>query len=161
MNIRKHRIFFSFLLVSFFLLLVILPACEQPEAPEFRNIANFKIDLVNQDTAKINADVVFFNPNSKKIEIKDVLVDVSVDDKQVTSLERNYNITAEPNQEFSIPLDIALSLKDLNMNLLSTAFSMLSGETKKVRYKGQAKVKVYGFNFNVPFDEEQEIKIKL
>ena len=139
----------------------LITACSAPEAPEFRRIENLKIDLVDQNTAKINADVVFFNPNGRKLEIKNVDAAISVEDKQVAELNRNYDIVARANADFAVPLDLELPLKELNMNLLSTAFSMLRGETKKVRYQGKVRVKAYGFSFNVPFDEEQEVKIKL
>jgi LEA14-like dessication related protein len=140
---------------------VLLGACTTPEAPEFKRIENLKIDLVDQNTAKINADVVFFNPNGRKLEIKNVDAAISVEDKQVAALNREYDIVAAANADFAVPLDLELPLKELNMDLLSTAFSMLRGETKKVRYQGKVRVKAYGFSFNVPFDQEQEVKIKL
>ena len=136
-------------------------ACTTPEAPEFKRIENLKIDLVDQNTAKINADVVFFNPNGRKLQIKNVDAAISVEGKQVAALNREYNILASPNADFAVPLDLELPLKELNLDLLSTAFSMLRGETKKVRYQGKVRVKAYGFSFNVPFDQEQEVKIKL
>ncbi len=141
--------------------LIAFAACTAPIAPEYKRIENLKIDLVDQNTAKINADVVFFNPNGRKLEIKNVDAAISVEDKQVAALNRTYDITANPNADFSVPLDLEVPLKELNMNLLNTAFSMLRGETKKIRYQGKVRVKAYGFNFNVPFDEEQEVKIKL
>lgn len=141
--------------------LALVTACSTPEAPEFKRIENLKINLVDQNTAKINADVVFFNPNARKLEIKNVDAALSVEDKQVAELNREYDIEAAANADFAVPLDLELPLKELDMNLLSTAFSMLSGETKKIRYQGKVRVKAYGFSFNVPFDQEQEVKIKL
>lgn len=136
-------------------------SCQPPAAPEFEGIKNLKIDVEGLAGARINGDAVFFNPNSKRMKIKGVNVDVSVDNKKVKNIEREYDITVMPNSQFIVPIDVTLSLQDLNMSLLNTAMSMLRGEKKNVRYKGEAKVQIHGFNFNVPFDYEDEVKVKL
>ncbi len=136
-------------------------ACKPPVAPEFEGVKNLKIDVEGLSGAHINGDAIFFNSNNKKIKIKGVDVEVSVDNKKVKDIAREYDITAMPNSQFTVPIDVTLSLKDLNMGLLSTAMSMLNGEEKRVRYKGKARVQVYGVSFNVPFDYEDEVTIKL
>lgn len=138
-----------------------IASCQPPVAPEFEGVRNMKINVEGLAGARINGDAVFFNSNNKKIKIKGVDVEVSVDNKKVKDIAREYDITAMPNSQFTVPIDVTLSLKDLNMGLLSTAMSMLNGEEKKVRYKGKAKVQIYGVSFSVPFDYEDEVKVKL
>ena len=136
-------------------------ACQAPEAPDFQGIKNMKVDVQGLSGARINGDAVFFNPNDRKITLKNVDVEISVEGKKVKDIAREFDITAEPNSEVTVPIDVTLTLQDLNMNLLSTAMSMLNGEEKKVRYKGKARVKMYGFSFNVPFDYEDDVTISL
>nr|WKN37847.1 LEA type 2 family protein [Tunicatimonas sp. TK19036] len=136
-------------------------ACKAPEAPDFQGVRNMKVDVQGLSGARINGDAVFFNPNDRKITLKNVDVEISVEGKKVKDIAREFDITAEPNSEVTVPIDVTLTLQDLNMNLLSTAMSMLNGEEKKIRYKGKARVKMYGFSFNVPFDYEDDVTISL
>ncbi|MEQ9442351.1 MAG: LEA type 2 family protein [Cyclobacteriaceae bacterium] len=140
---------------------VMAVACKAPEAPDFQGIRNMKVDVEGLSGARINGDAVFFNPNDRKITLKNVDVEISVEGKKVKDIAREFDIIAEPNSEVTVPIDVTLTLQDLNMNLLSTAMSMLNGEEKKVRYKGKARVKMYGFSFNVPFDYEDDVTISL
>ena len=114
-------------------------ACNAPQAPDFRGVKNLKIDVQGVSGARINGDAAFFNPNDRAVTLKGVDVEVSVENKKVKSIEREYDITAEPNSDFSVPIDVTISLADLNIGLLSTALSMLKGDKKKVRYRGKAR----------------------
>lgn len=136
-------------------------SCSAPEAPDFKGIENLKVDVEGLNRARINGDAIFFNPNNRQITLKQVDVEVSVEGQKVKDISREYDITADPNSEVSVPIDVTLTLEDLNMNLLSTAMSMLNGAEKKIRYKGKARVKMYGFSFNVPFDYEDDVNIAL
>ncbi|MGD1890400.1 MAG: LEA type 2 family protein [Cyclobacteriaceae bacterium] len=120
-----------------------------------------KVNVEGLSRARLNGDAVFFNPNDRKITLKKVDVEVSVEGQKVKDISREFDITAEPNSEVTVPIDVTLTLEDLNMNLLSTAMSMLNGEEKKIRYKGKARVKMYGVSFSVPFDYEDDVNIAL
>lgn len=140
---------------------VFAASCAAPEAPDFKGIENLKVNVEGLSQARVNGDAVFFNPNDRKITLKQVDVEVSVEGQKVKDISREFDITAEPNSEVTVPIDVTLTLEDLNMNLLSTAMSMLNGEEKKIRYKGKARVKMYGVSFNVPFDYEDDVNISL
>ncbi len=143
------------------LLCLAITSCQPPVAPDFEGVKNLKIDVEGMSGARINGDAVFFNPNNKKIKIKGIDVEVSVDNKKVKDISREYDITANPNSQFTVPIDVTLALKDMDMNLLSTAMSMLNGAEKRVRYKGKARVQIYGVSFNVPFDYEDDVQLNL
>lgn len=150
---------------KFFLWMMVLvvatTACTTPEAPDFEGVENFKIDVQGLSKAQINGDAVFFNPNKQKIKIRQVDVSVFVEGQKVKDISQEFDITAMPNSEFIVPIDVSLSLGDLNMNLLNTALSMLNGNKKKVRFEGKARVTVNGLPFRVPFEHEDEVKIEL
>ncbi len=140
---------------------LLLASCTKPEAPDFKGIKNLKVNVQGLNSARINGDAIFFNPNDRQITLKQVDVEVSVEGQKVKDISRKYDITAEPNSDVAVPIDVTLSLEDLNMNLLSTAMSMLNGAEKKIRYKGKARVKMYGVSFSVPFDYEDDVNIAL
>jgi len=143
------------------LLAISLVSCVSPEAPDFNGIQNFKLDVKGLSSARVNGDAVFFNPNRQKIKIRQVDVSVFVEDQKVKDISREFDIIAMPKSEFIIPIDVTLSLGDLNLNLLSTAMSMLNGAKKKMRYEGHARVTVNGLPFRVPFKHEEEVELNL
>lgn len=140
---------------------VMATACKAPEAPDFEGIKNFRVDVQGLSKARVNGDAVFFNPNKQKIKIRQVDVSVFVEDQKVKDISQEFDITAMPNSEFIVPIDVTLSLADLNMNLLSTALSMLNGAKKKMRFAGNARVTVNGLPFRVPFKHEEEVELNL
>lgn len=136
-------------------------ACQTPEAPDFEGIQNFKVDVKGLSRAQVNGDAVFFNPNRQKIKIRQVDVSIFVEDQKVKDISREFDIIAMPNSQFTIPIDVSLSLGELNLNLLSTALSMLNGSKKQMRYEGHARVTVNGLPFRVPFKHEEEVELSL
>lgn len=143
------------------LLSVAMVSCKTPEAPDFEGIQNFKLNVQGLSSAQVKGDAVFFNPNKQKIKIRQVDVSVFVEDQRVKDISRQFDIIAMPNSEFVIPIDVTLSLGDLNMSMLSTALSMLKGGKKKMRYEGYARVTVNGLPFRVPFKHEEEVELNL
>jgi LEA14-like dessication related protein len=148
---------------QFFLVLALLAlaACQRPEAPDFEGVENFRVDVKGLTKAQVNGDAVFFNPNRKKIKIRQIDLSVFVEGEKVKDISREFDIVALPDSEFIIPIDVTLSLSDLNQNLLNTAMSMLKGAKKKVRYEGQARVTVNGLPLRVPFTYEEDVRLNL
>jgi len=142
-------------------LLAVATACQTPVAPDFEGIQNFKVDVKGLSKAQVNGDAVFFNPNKQKIKIRQVDVSIFVEGQKVKDISREFDIIAQPNSKFVIPIDVSLALGELNLNLLSTALSMLNGSRKKMRYEGYARVTVNGLPFRVPFKHEEEVKLNL
>lgn len=136
-------------------------SCKAPEAPSFRRVENVQIDVVGKDEVKIEGDAIFYNPNTARVKIKNVDLDVAVENHKVASMNKEYDIKVEGLKEFTVPLDVRVSMADLNMDLINTALMLISGKKKKVSYNGEVTISVYGFNYTVPVDYEDEVRIQL
>ncbi|MFP4090062.1 MAG: hypothetical protein ACLFUB_17605 [Cyclobacteriaceae bacterium] len=157
MNPHFKHIFFG---ISLSLLLG-FTACQRPNAPDFEGVENFKVNVIGLTKAQVNGDAVFFNPNKQKIKIRQIDLTVFVEGEKVKDISREFDIIALPNSEFIIPIDVAISLSELNANLLNSAMSMLRGAKRKVRYEGIARVTINGLPFRVPFKHEDEVSFNL
>ena len=106
--------------VVFFSVVVILglSACNKPESPQFMHLENVVVQLESLSTANLHAEAVLFNPNKNTITIKGADIDVLLGDKVIAVLEKDYDIKALGNEEFQVPLDVKIRLRDLNLNLL-------------------------------------------
>jgi LEA14-like dessication related protein len=136
-------------------------SCRTPESPEFSHIENLVVDLEGFSAAVIKADAILYNPNNTTITIRSVDLDIMMDDHKVATLEREYGIKAQGMKSFTVPLDVKVQLKDLNMGVLGAMGALFGESGKEIRYMGRIKVKAYGLPFSVPVDYTETVKLKL
>lgn len=147
----------------FFLALVVigLSSCNKPESPQFKYLDNIVVELESLSTANLHAEAVLFNPNKNTITIKGADIDIMMDDKVIAVLEENYDIKALGNEEFLVPLDVKIRLKDLNLNAIGSALGLLGDSGQEIRYLGKIRVKAYGVPFSVKVDYKDNINLKI
>lgn len=147
----------------FFLALVVigLSSCNKPESPQFKYLDNIVVELESLSTANLHAEAVLFNPNKNTITIKGADIDIMMDDKVIAVLEENYDIKAVGNEEFLVPLDVKIRLKDLNLNAIGSALGLFGDSGQEIRYLGKIRVKAYGVPFSVKVDYKDNINLKI
>jgi len=147
----------------FFLALVVigLSSCDKPESPQFKYLDNIVVELESLSTANLHAEAVLFNPNKNTITIKGADIDIMMDDKVIAVLEENYDIKAVGNEDFLVPLDVKIRLKDLNLNAIGSALGLLGDSGQEIRYLGKIRVKAYGVPFSVKVDYKDNINLKI
>jgi len=151
----KQGLFFSLLL------LIGLSACNKPESPQFKYLDNVVVELESLSSANLHAEAVLHNPNKNTITIKSADIDILVDEKVIAILEQDYDIKASGNQDFTIPLDVKIKLKDLNLNAIGTALGLIGDSGQEIHYLGKIKVKAYGVPFSVKVDYKDNINLKI
>ena len=138
-----------------------LSSCDKPESPQFKYLENIVVELESLSTANLHAEAVLFNPNKNTITIKGAEIDIMMDDKTVAVLEKEYDIKAEGNEDFVVPLDVKIRLKDLNLNAIGSALGLIGDNGQEIRYLGKIKVKAYGVPFSVKVDYKDNINLKI
>lgn len=151
----RKGIFFSVLV------LVGLSSCNKPESPQFKHLENLVVELESLSTANLHAEAVLFNPNKNTITIQGADIDIMIGDKVVAVLDEEYDIKAQGNEDFVIPLDVKIKLKDLNLNAIGSALGLIGSKGQEIRYLGKIKVKAYGFSFSVKIDYKDNINLKI
>ena len=151
----KQGLFFSFLV------LVGLSSCQKPESPQFKHLDNVVVELESLSSANLHAEAVLFNPNKNTITIKSADIDIIVDEKVIAILEQDFDIKVNGEQDFTIPLDVKIKLKDLNLNAIGTALGLIGDSGQEIHYLGKIKVKAYGVPFSVKVDYKDNINLKI
>ena len=141
--------------------MLVVSACQAPIAPEFKDVKDLKVSLSGFTSAKITGEALFYNPNRATLNIRNLDMNVAVDGEPVTHIKKEFNIEAKGMSDFTVPIDLKVSLKDLQINSISSALNMLKGDKKVVHFKGKIGVKVYGIKFKVPVDHKEELKLRL
>ncbi len=147
----------------YFLILVLvgLSSCNKPESPQFKYLENVVVELESLSTANLHAEAILFNPNKNTITIKGVDIDVLIDEKTIAVLEKDYDIKVKGNDDFVVPLDVKIRLKDLNLNAIGSALGLIGDKGQEIRYLGKIKVKAYGVPFSVKIDYKDNINLKI
>lgn len=141
-----------------FLLLLLLSACVPKEEVVLRNIKDVVVDAGKDGDARLTALAIFYNPNPVRMKLKEINVEVMVEGKKSAHANQRFNSVIPAEGEFSVPLEVQLSLKDIG--LLDTLLGLFGGKKYQIHYLGYVRVKVHGITLKVPIDYKDEIKLK-
>ncbi len=141
-------------------LLLITASCKRPEAPVFEKVREIKVIEESNDLLLLTAYADFYNPNNYRIILKRADIDVFLNEKMITTLEKEYNLEIDKKSSFSIPLQVALSREEISNNILSHALNILLGRKLTVNYTGHIRVKAWGMGIKVPVDGETSLDIR-
>ena len=124
-------------LIFYLVILFLAVSCGKPKSPQFKYLDNVVVELESLSAANLHAEAVLFNPNKNTITIKGADIDVMVDEKVIAVLEQDYDIKAIGNEDFTVPLDVKIKLKDLNLNAIGSALGLIGDGGQEVRYVGK------------------------
>lgn len=138
--------------------ILLFAQCSKPDQePEFIGMQNVRVSKVTSKEAILSADAKFFNPNDQSIKLKEVVVDIEVDDRKVGAIDQKMKLRIPANDYFSVPLNASFNIKDIG--LLNGIISVLGGKKITAHYKGYVKVSVHGYTAKVPVDFEEDIRM--
>jgi len=138
-------------------LIFMMIGCKRPkEDIVLRQIKDVVVDANTEPMLKANA--IFFNPNNVRGKLKRINVDIFVNGKKAASVNQELKTIIPSNAEFSVPLEVKLSIKELGF--MDTLLGMIGGKTFEVRYEGTLKLTYHGFPVNVPVNYKDEIRVR-
>jgi LEA14-like dessication related protein len=139
------------------LLMGLVFACKGPkEDIVLRQIKDVVVDATTEPMLKANA--IFYNPNKMRGKLKRINVDIFLNGKKAASVNQQLKTLIPGNDEFSVPLEVKLAIKDLGF--MDTLLGMIGGKTFEVRYEGTLKLTYHGFPVNVPVHYKDDIRIR-
>jgi LEA14-like dessication related protein len=139
------------------LLLVFAGACKAPkENIVLRGISIKSVEPEADGNSLLKADAIFFNPNSGRMRLKEVNIDVMLDGKKAANVDQKLSALIKGNAEFTVPLEIHLNLKEIG--LVDTILSLFGGKKYGIQYVGKIKASVRGLPLNIPVDFHDELK---
>lgn len=103
-------------LYTLLLPVLLLSACANIKAPEFKGIEKFGVRQVTLQSATLGFDVAYFNPNNFGVTVKDAQVDVYLDSVYLGKFNQEQDVSVYQNTVFSIPFTGNISLLNA-MNL--------------------------------------------
>lgn len=134
-------------------------ACSRPEEPEFVQMKNLTVDEFTEELVTISGAAILYNPNSFAITVKEIDVEVKVNDQAVGKAKQIGEVKVPPKAQFEVPMNASFAPEEVYDNLLSGLINYIMKGEFDVYYKGHIKIKVSGIVFNVPVDHKATVKI--
>ena len=142
---------------TFILVISIFSQCASiQEAPEFLGIEKLEVTKFKGKTADLNADAVFYNPNTRGMTLKKVTIDVKTEDRVIGQINKSLNLKIKPESEFKVPLDATVNIGDIGV--LRGLISMFGGKEIKITYSGEIKVSVYGIPRKLHINQTEKLQ---
>ncbi len=114
--------------------------------PEFIGMTNFSIAEVGLRETRVKADLLFYNPNDYKLQLKKAALDFFVEEKHAGNSDLDTFIRIPAKDSFLIPVEMKIDMK----NAFPNALLMLQKEDLAIRVAGFARVGRAGFFVNIP-----------
>ena len=150
---------FSHLVMTLFCVAALSISSCKLYAPTFKTVNNLKLERVNTMGIKLGADAVFNNPNPLKFRVKDIAVDVILDNKLIGTLGEKTVILIARKSDFTIPLGIALKPDGSLFDNLKNLLGFIKDKEADVALVGKIQVKWFLFKKTVPIQYKQKIKL--
>ena len=138
-------------------LLCLLLACKQPQSFVYRELKNFTLVSKGVDQTSASMDLVFFNPNSYGVNLKNVNCDIFLENSFVGRFSLDTTLRIAGNSEFVLPAKMNVDVKSLIKNSLNLLFN----NEVAVGAKGTTKVGKGGLFITIPFSYQGKQKLNL
>jgi LEA14-like dessication related protein len=115
---------------------ILLLSCSTPKELEYRDFKNFSVEKLGFSTTSVKMDLIYFNPNSFGMQLKQADLDIFVNNNYLGHTLQDYQVAIPKKAEFSIPIKLEVDMKNLFKNGLATLLN------KEVMVKVTGKVKV-------------------
>lgn len=149
----------KYLINSIFLtcMIVLLYSCGGIKDLEFKEYKNLKIEKVGFSQTSVSVDLVYYNPNTFGLELKNTDLDIYINDNLLGHSAQEVQVQIPKKQQFTLPLKIDVDMKNILKNSLTTLLS------KEVTIKATGKIKVGKANLykTLPFEYSTKQEISL
>jgi LEA14-like dessication related protein len=137
--------------------LLLLPGCARPVSPEYRGLENLRINTFGIGESAIAADLMYYNPNNFKMNLKSGEMSVYLNNRFLGKTILDTLTVIPPRDTFLIPISMKVDMKQVYSN----AIDILLNNEVTIKLDGFARLGKAGISFNVPIKYEGKQKIDI
>jgi hypothetical protein len=139
-------------LLYLLIITLILTSCNAIKPLEFRACKSWKLNT-GFSASTLQADLIFFNPNRAGVMLDQVELEIMLDGRNLGKVSQNVQMRIPGKQEFTLPINVQLDMK----NLLGNALSGLLKQKINLRSIGKVRVVKAGIHVWIPVDITSEV----
>jgi LEA14-like dessication related protein len=147
---------FTSVFISFVFTITFI-SCSAPKALEYRDFQNFTISSLGFSASTVKMDLVYYNPNNFGLQLKQTDLDIYINNTFLGHTTQQYQVSIPRRDQFSIPIQIDVDMKNLLKNSILTFFN------KQVLVKMTGIIKVGKANifksFPVNYEGTQQVTL--
>jgi LEA14-like dessication related protein len=138
-------------------MIILMNSCGGIKDLEFKEYKNFNIEKVGFSKTTVSVDLVYYNPNTFGLVLKNTDLDIYINDNLLGNSTQDVQIQILKKQQFTLPLKIDVDMRNVLKNSLTTLLS------KEVTIKATGKIKVGKANIykTLPFEYSTKQEIGL
>ena len=138
-------------------LFVLLLSCSTPQGFEYKGLNNVKVNNVGFEYVDLSLNLVCYNPNNFRLDLKQVDCEVYIDNRYLGKYTLDTLMQIPKKQNFELPSQMRVSMGGVFKN----AFSLLMNNEVLIKVKGKTKIGKGSIFFDVPFTYETRQAISL
>lgn len=139
-------------IVWLFFIVVVFMSCSSPKALEYREYRNFSVEKLGYSNSTIKLDLVYFNPNNFRMQLRNTDLDIFINGKLFGHSSTDTLIPIPKRDTFSLPVMFDVNMQSLYQNALNTLLG------REVTLKVSGKVKIGKANVFMYFPVNYESK---
>lgn len=149
-------------LIAFVFLFISIPFRSMAiEDVEFIKTKEWKLHKIGTEKIVLTCKVVFFNPNKVKAKLKDVNLNITINDTKVGKvLQAEKKVKIKKNAAFEIPLRIEVKPETNAWGYIEGILSLVTLQDFVVRTNGHIKLKALGIPLKIGVQDETELSLK-
>ena len=132
---------------------LLLSSCNAIKPLEFRACKDWKLKPGFTEST-LQANLIYFNPNRTGVTLDQVEMEVFLDGRMLGKVSQHLQLPIAGKQEFSLPIQVNLDMK----NLLNNALSGLLKQKLSLRSVGKVRIMKAGIHLWIPVDATAEIE---
>ena len=128
--------------------------------PVLKSLSNLKVERNGTTGLIVSSEAVIHNPNPVRLRLKDMKLDVAINDKTAASIGKKTNMLIKRNADFTVPFSVEIKSVESVFGDLKSIFGLLKGHEVSFSIKGNLKMRAYCFiRYNFPVQYKQQVKI--
>lgn len=145
------------------LILLVANGCSVSESPVFEDIDKVKVQTLNLRKIVIDADLNFTNPNDVGCDLVSTNIAVLANGIEVGYVTQRSTSLVGSNEEFSIPVSISMSPKEIfkkGSGFLGSTIGAITNKEVELEYSGLVMIEKLGVQYPIEIEETQVVVLK-
>jgi LEA14-like dessication related protein len=153
--------YFKYLTIVFYTFLLITSCSLKPKIPTFRDFGTIEDPDYSNGEVNIKGDIILYNPNRCGFNIDSAAVEVFVNQKKVSTIDK-FDLTKveiKKKSEIKIPFNVTFEAEKVYKGFLSRGLGLTTSSDVTFRLEGTVDFDVKGVKYTQPILVLRDIKI--
>ena len=126
-----RRNFFGFLVFA-----GLMTGCTFNEPVVFRGLENLALAGADDEHLNLTAEAVFYNPNKVAGKLRDVYIEVWLQEQRLAVISQEEKTTVPASDTFQVPLQARIAARALQQNFWNHVLTLAQGNKLNLHFKG-------------------------